>query len=161
MPLHFISEMRAMILLLKEKAEVMDMGDRKSLWEGNIIASPSRTFVLPATIRLVKGVKCVWRPTRFRKAVLFERDRMTCQYCGVHLRRDSVTIDHVLPKSRGGVTSWENCVTACHKCNKKKADCLPTEAGMRLLHKPTAPKLRMWNVGTWHEDWSSFVHRDA
>jgi 5-methylcytosine-specific restriction endonuclease McrA len=158
-PLHFISDTRALILLMKEKAEIVDMGGHVSLWNNIIVRSASKSHPVPATIRLLNRVNCVWKPSRFRKAILFERDRWECQYCGTKVRRDSATIDHVLPKSRGGATSWENCVTACKKCNKKKADLTPSEASMRLAKRPRAPKFRMWSVGTWHDDWNNFLNR--
>lgn len=160
MPLHFISDTRAIILLMKGKAEIMDVGDHLSIWNDIVMRSALKSHPVPATIRLLKKVNCVWKPTRFRKMILFERDKWECQYCGTKVRRDTATIDHVLPKSRGGLTSWDNCVTACKKCNKKKADYTPSEANMRLDKRPCAPKFRMWNVGTWNADWSCFINRD-
>ena len=160
MPLHFITDLRAIKLCIKGKAEIVDLGDHRSVWQGATFNTSTRSFEVPATIRLIDQVRFVWKPMRFRKAVLFERDMYECQYCGQSLRREQATIDHVLPKSRGGGTSWENCATACKKCNKKKADMTPSEAGMRLSRRPKAPKFKVWTIGVWHEDWASFVKRD-
>lgn len=77
---------------------------------------------------------------RLSRRNLFARDRDTCQYCGKHGVRSSLTIDHIIPKSRGGEDSWQNLVVACPACNLKKRDRTPEEAGMPLLRKPLAPR---------------------
>jgi 5-methylcytosine-specific restriction endonuclease McrA len=64
---------------------------------------------------------------------------MTCQYCGIKMNHSNVTIDHVKPRCRGGTTVWDNVVTACHPCNRKKADMTPDEAGLKLLRLPKRP----------------------
>jgi 5-methylcytosine-specific restriction endonuclease McrA len=71
---------------------------------------------------------------------LFERDDYTCQYCRNKMRTEDLTIDHIVPRSRGGKNSWDNLVLACIECNKKKQNRLPEEAGMRLIRKPVRPK---------------------
>ncbi len=75
---------------------------------------------------------------------LWKRDQFTCQFCGDQFTGRSLTIDHVLPRSRGGGTSWENCVAACSPCNSRKADRTPGEARMRLLKQPAVPT---WKAG--------------
>jgi len=80
----------------------------------------------------------------FSKRNVLKRDKYTCQYCGVQIK--DLTIDHVLPKSRGGATSWGNVVTACQECNHKKANRTPEEAGLTLKRKPVKPKLDVFTV---------------
>jgi len=85
-------------------------------------------------------------PTRigFNRQNLFRRDDHSCQYCGVDLPGNKLQIEHIMPRSRGGPTSWENCVAACDACNSRKADKTPREAGMRLKKTPTTPS---WKPG--------------
>lgn len=91
---------------------------------------------------------------------LFRRDRHTCQYCGRRPSSHSLSIDHVVPRSRGGRTSWENCVVACVRCNSRKADRLPHEVGLLLNRPPTRP---VWTpivdlpVGRLRDSWARFV----
>jgi 5-methylcytosine-specific restriction endonuclease McrA len=84
------------------------------------------------------------RGIKFSRPNLYRRDESTCQYCGDQLPHRKLTIEHILPRSRGGGTSWENCVAACSSCNSRKADKTPREAGMRLRSKPAAPR---WSPG--------------
>lgn len=97
----------------------------------------------------------------FTRRNLVRRDRMTCQYCGRRPGTAELSIDHVMPRSRGGETSWENCVLACVYCNRRKGSKLVHDAGMRLLTKPVAPQ---WSpifevAGAQQRDtWRRFVH---
>jgi 5-methylcytosine-specific restriction endonuclease McrA len=75
----------------------------------------------------------------YNRQNLFRRDKHSCQYCGVSLPSSELQIEHVMPRSRGGPTTWENTVAACDDCNSRKADKTPSEAGMRLRKKPAAP----------------------
>jgi len=95
----------------------------------------------------------------FSRRNLFKRDRFTCQYCGMQPKPDELTIDHVVPRSQGGETTWENCVLACFRCNHKKGNRTPDRANMRLKKTPSKP--------VWHpsytrypirvESWAKFV----
>ena len=91
---------------------------------------------------------------------LFRRDRHTCQYCGRKTATNELSIDHVLPRSRGGRTTWENCVLACTGCNRRKANRTPEEAGLRLLKRPDKPR---WSpllevpMGKVRQSWERFV----
>jgi hypothetical protein len=80
----------------------------------------------------------------FNRQNLFRRDQHSCQYCGVKLPDPKLQVEHVVPKSRGGSTTWDNCVAACKSCNAHKADRLPREAGMKLRKKPATPS---WKPG--------------
>jgi 5-methylcytosine-specific restriction endonuclease McrA len=163
-PLQFIDGARAIKLMLKGRAEVASgiMGE-PSVWE-DVVTSPSCGFRLPAVLRLKFYVtkKFHKKPPRFQKKVLFNRDSWSCQYCGIELCYALITVDHILPASRGGSTTWRNCVAACKKCNNGKGDKTPEEAGMRLLRQPTEPStLHYWDLNkstAWHDDWRLFVN---
>ncbi len=131
-PLHVCSIKRAVTLLMHEIAERIEDGTR-------MLHSPSTSIPVPSVIRLKRYVK---RPPRFHIAFnrrnVFRRDNHACQYCGHH--GGDLTLDHVVPRSRGGKNSWENIVTACRECNSKKRDRTPEEAKMRLLRQPYAPR---------------------
>ena len=134
-PLSVVSVRRAVVLLLKEKAEAIEVN-------GNIIRSEYLSFPLPLVIRLMYYVKiptnCISLPVT-RNSVL-RRDKYICQYCGqIYLRQD-LTLDHILPSSRGGKTTWENVTTACKKCNGRKGNRTPEEANMPLLTQPKRPR---------------------
>jgi len=159
-PLNFVSDVRALSLVVRGRAEVITVTDSPSTWDEKI-RTPSRDFEVPATIRLLSRVQRRWSAPRFRKKVLFNRDGWQCQYCCTNLDWHTITIDHVVPRSRGGATSWKNCVASCRKCNAKKGSKMLQDAGMRLVKIPSEPKVtHYWEVkGTslWHPDWNSFL----
>lgn len=160
-PLHFLSDMDAITLYYKGRAEIVfNMEGNRSEWDESF-NSPSTIIKIPATMRLLKRVNKRWKPPRFRKKVLFNRDGWKCQYCSVKLSWDVITIDHVMPSSRGGGTTWINCVSACKPCNKRKANRTPDEAGMNLLKAPAMPtSLHFWDAmksTDWHPDWAMFL----
>ena len=133
-PLNVVSVKRAVVLLLKEKAELVEAAQAK-------LHSESFSLPIPLVIRLVYFVKI---PRRIvlpvtRRGIL-SRDNYTCQYCGAMPSRRELTIDHVLPRSRGGKTTWENVVTACQKCNGRKGSRTPEEAHMKLRVWPKRPR---------------------
>jgi len=160
-PLHFIPDVEAFILVYKGSAEIVNFDGKLSVWEDEIFHSPGRDWQVPATIRLLTRVNKRWAPPRFRKKILFNRDSWKCQYCRDELNWSNITIDHVQPKSRKGGTSWKNCVASCKPCNKRKANKTPDEAGMPLLKVPTDPTpVHFWDLSKsthYHDDWSSFI----
>lgn len=137
-PLTIVPARRAVRLVLDDKAEVLEADPTR------LFRSATEQLPVPVVIRLVRFVHV---PRRFRRQVtntfLFARDEYRCQYCGRHRSelagRQFLTRDHVLPLSQGGDNSWGNVVTACSSCNNRKADRLPTQAGMRLLTQPAEP----------------------
>lgn len=133
-PLSVVSVQRAIVLLLKEKAEVVEAAQA-------VLRSERLAFHVPLVIRLVYYVRIPHRISLpvSRRAVLV-RDQYTCQYCGRQPGRQALTIDHVLPRSRGGKTRWENVVAACKQCNGKKGNRTPEEAGMMLQIPPAKPR---------------------
>ncbi len=134
-PLSIVSARRAVCLLLDEKAEMVEAD------EVAVIRSESLTVPIPAVVRLRYMVKAPRRRVAAvsRRAV-FARDDYRCQYCGS--RADS--IDHVVPRSRGGCDVWDNLAAACRPCNTRKRDRTPDEAGMRLLRPCHAPRATAW-----------------
>jgi 5-methylcytosine-specific restriction endonuclease McrA len=131
-PINVCTVRRAAVLLLKERAEIIEHAD----WS---LHAESLTLPRPVVIRLrtyVKIPRDAHRRKITRRAV-FARDRWTCQYCGHE--RGSLTVDHVIPRSRGGSSTWENIVTCCAPCNRRKGDRLPKHAGMSPRRKPRAP----------------------
>ena len=129
-PLNICQVRRAMVLLFRGKAEVLENG-RGSL---HTIAG---IFDIPSVIRLVYFIKRPRRHRRVTKLEVFNRDKYICQYCGWQGRE--LTIDHVIPRRRGGEHSWENVVCACIPCNRRKAGHTPAEAAMPLLNQPRSP----------------------
>ncbi len=129
---------------------------------GRLIRSPSLSIVAPDAIYLTSYDRLPRLEVVFNRANLFMRDQYTCQYCGRSVRNPKDrTIDHVVPRSRGGKTVWENVVLCCRKCNLKKGGRTPEEAGMKLLKKPEAPK---WKGLFWEKFpeekralWKSFL----
>lgn len=138
-PLSFIPVKRAVILVLKEKAEIIEGHVEKRFRSAN------REIPFPLVIRLVRYVHI---PRRFRSVVtntiLFARDQYTCQYCGrpkVDLKKsERLTREHVKPISRGGTDVWENVTTACSTCNHKKGNKLPFEVRMYPKNTPFEPR---------------------
>ena len=127
---------RAVVLLLKDKAELLERGG----WE---LHSENATLARPVVIRLVSYVH-VPRDAHRRKITrraVFARDGWTCQYCG---SRSNLTVDHVIPRSKGGSSSWENIVASCAPCNRRKGDRLPTQAGMHPRHAPRTPRAEIF-----------------
>lgn len=157
--------MDAVTLFYKGAAEVINgIEGTPAVWN-EFFRSPSTSIQVPATMRLKKYVNKRWKAPRFRKKVLFNRDNWKCQYCGVKLCWSNIEVEHVMPSSRGGATSWFNCVAACKPCNKRKRDQTPDEAGMPLLKRPVAPTaLHFWDAmksDSWHASWDSFIPKSG
>lgn len=133
-PLNVVSVKRAVVLLLKEKAELIEAAEAK-------LRAENFSLPVPLVIRLVYFVKIPRRVSLpvTRRGVL-SRDNYTCQYCGVAPPRKDLTVDHVVPRSRGGKSTWDNVVTACQKCNGRKGNRTPVEANMTLLARPQRPR---------------------
>lgn len=128
-PLCVVSSRRAVVLVLKEKAEIVHRN-------GTQFHSERRAFPVPTVIRLVHFVRVPFRATApLSRRAVFARDGHRCQYCG----RPAENLDHVVPRSRRGPHSWENVVASCRSCNARKGDHLPSECGMSPRHKPVAP----------------------
>lgn len=153
-PLNVVSVQRAIVLLLKDKAQLVEASEAR--WR-----SERRSLPVPLVIRLLAYVRLPhrWQLPVSRRGVLV-RDQMTCQYCGATPGRQALTIDHVVPRSRGGGRSWLNLVTACSPCNRRKGGRLPAEANMRLLREPFAPRilaLALVEPGPQQDRWAKYL----
>ena len=135
-PLGVVSERRALILVLNQRASTVEDSDR-------ILTYARGSITLPAVIRLNKFVKIPYRHTvPLSRRAIFARDGGRCVYC----ESAATSIDHVLPRSRGGDHSWENVVSACHRCNHVKADRTLKELGWRLRSIPREPVGAAWRI---------------
>ena len=135
-PLSVVSSRRATCLVLSDKAEMLEN-------DGRVIRSEKLSFPSPSVIRLRYMVKVPFvRRAALSRRAIFARDDHRCQYCGDH----ADSIDHVMPRSRGGEHSWENVAAACRSCNLDKRDRTPDEAGMRLATPCRAPRSSAWVI---------------
>jgi 5-methylcytosine-specific restriction endonuclease McrA len=125
------------------------------------IHTPTRAIRIPRVIQLVYYDRLPRREVRFTRRNIFFRDRNRCQYCGGTFAQRRLNLDHVVPLSRGGASSWENVVCACIECNSRKGCRTPDEAGMRLVRPPRRPAghpmLRAHWIGRGHEQWRTFL----
>ena len=123
-PIHLTTWKRALVLLMKGKAEC---------------AEKIENILIPKVI-ILKNYKAIpHTELPFSRENIFKRDEYTCQYCGKKLPGNELTLDHVYPKSRFGPDTWENIVACCKECNQYKAKRTPKEAGMKLLRRPARP----------------------
>lgn len=122
---------RAIVLIFRGKAEVLENSRGE-------IHSATAAFPIPSVIRLVYMVKRPRHQRKLTKQEVFNRDKYICQYCGCQTR--DLTLDHVVPRRAGGGHTWENMVSACRSCNRRKGGRTPEEAGMRLIQQPRAPR---------------------
>ncbi len=150
-PLNITSWRRAIVLVIKGKAEQVEHN-------GKLIY---HNLPLPTVIRLKHYVRVPYKEIPLTRRNILQRDSHTCQYCGY--AGDGLTLDHVLPRSRGGGDTWENMVTACVRCNVKKGNRTPREANMPLRNSPRRPHSSLYfevtrqvRSGT-HEEWKKYV----
>jgi 5-methylcytosine-specific restriction endonuclease McrA len=130
-----VSWQRAMLLLFNGKVEVVKESDR-------VVRTVSRTFRIPAVIRLIKFIRQIYRrEVPFSRKNILIRDSHVCQYCGREFSSSDLTIDHIIPKVQGGANEWANVVACCRSCNIRKGGRTPRQAGMRLERKPFKPTI--------------------
>ena len=130
-PLNVTSIRRGFILVIKGKAEVLRQD------ADNIVTSIGE-FVRPLIIRLLSYVRFKTKPVKLNRKRIFKRDNNECVYCG---SKRNLTIDHIIPRSRGGKNTWSNLVTCCSNCNLKKGNRTPEEASMRMNYKAYEPTI--------------------
>jgi 5-methylcytosine-specific restriction endonuclease McrA len=137
-PLCVVTVRRAVVLVLKDKAEIVARN-------GAELHSERRVIAVPSVIRLMHFVRVPYRSrVPLSRRAVFARDGHRCQYC-LHTAEN---IDHVVPRSRGGEHSWENVVASCRSCNARKEDRTLAESGLRLRRPPVAPHASLWVVAT-------------
>ena len=153
--LNFVSDVRAILMLTREKVDVI------SHWDDHTFNTPNVKLPIPSIIRLRSPIRRKHGPVRYHRIVVFRRDGWRCQYCGVTVSKRDATIDHVNPQCKGGRTNYKNCVTACRACNHKKAFKTPEEVGMALMSKLEMPNvLHLYNIDVrhgWHPSWDDFI----
>ncbi len=149
-PLMVCSVQRAFILVYLNKSELVRPAN------GHRLHTVTHSFAMPSVIRLNRYVRAPYKGVNLTRQNIFRRDNNECQYCGT---RKDLTLDHVLPSSKGGQHSWLNLVTACKRCNAKKGNYTPDEAGMQLLRKPYKPSYALFlrdNSGFGNE-WDEYL----
>ena len=149
---------RALNLLLSEKASMVENAAAR-------VHSARLILPLPEVIRLRRFIKLPYRPIPFSRKNILLRDGFCCQYCGEHHPADELTLDHVIPISRGGSDTWTNVVSACKRCNHKKGNSLPDEIGLKLIHRPRKPMLPTFLhmvrlMGEKREVWRKYLFYD-
>jgi len=130
-PLNICRARRAVVLVYRGKAEMLENGT-------GFIHSVGQIFSVPSVIRLAYMIKRPRPERKLTRLEVFNRDQYICQYCGKESRQ--LTLDHVIPRYRGGEHTWENVVSACIPCNRHKAGRTPEQAGMRLIRRPSPPR---------------------
>jgi 5-methylcytosine-specific restriction endonuclease McrA len=157
--IHVVNVRRAFVLLYRDLAEILDVRDGQfanysfARWlevsqmrsvqqapEDDWIRTVRCTIQVPRVVRLLDYDKIPRHSLRFNRRNLFARDGHCCQYCGQHLPASQLSIDHVIPRSRGGLTSWDNVVCCCLRCNSRKGGRTPHEARMKLIRTPAKPR---------------------
>ena len=133
-PLKVVDWRKAVTLWCQGKVEVIDVYERE-------VCSVSLALKLPSVIRLLRyiRIKRHFNLVPFSRANIYARDDYTCQYCGSGLPPDKLTFDHMIPVRYGGRKDWENIVTACERCNRRKGGRTPGEAGMAVIRAPRRP----------------------
>lgn len=132
-PIKVVSWQRAMTLWCQGRVEILETHDRE-------VRAVTFSFRLPSIVRLLRLVKVRnLHQVKFSRANIYLRDDYTCQYCAHRFEPEDLTFDHVVPVAQGGRRSWENIVTACVSCNRRKDARTPAEAGMTLLRPPRRP----------------------
>ncbi|HEV2493889.1 MAG TPA: HNH endonuclease [Terriglobia bacterium] len=128
-PINVTPVRRAVVLIIKGVATTEEE-------DGFFIHSARITFRIPSVIRLREFRRIPFQTRALSRKNIVMRDRSTCQFCGRVLPASELTLDHVIPRSRGGHTDWDNLVACCHRCNNLKGDRLPEEVGLKLLRPP-------------------------
>jgi len=181
-PINIISLKKALIKLVKNVAEIVTIeNERYSSWNftswaeiselrrdfeelgkyDEIIGLGGFTFIIPRIIRVLTYDRFFKHPIKLNRKNIFARDKCICQYCHKKFSPQNLSIDHIIPRSQGGQSIWENLVCSCYKCNSKKRDRTPTQAGMKLLkqpHRPASPPIIKLTIGDRkYKDWQSFI----
>jgi 5-methylcytosine-specific restriction endonuclease McrA len=165
-PIHVTTVVRALVLLWNDSARVVEPEEyRLYTWddwaaleaaaEAPCIRSARLRLRVPEVVSLTHYDRLPSTAVTFSRRNVAKRDHHTCQYCGAQPGGEAITIDHVVPRSQGGTSSWTNCVAACESCNARKADRTPEQAGLRLRKRPIRPEWKPFyasqgaRVGCW------------
>ena len=148
-PINVCAARRAIVLVLKGVA----MTEEEN---GHFLHAARLTIRVPSVIRLLEYRRIPHQTRALSRKNILLRDRSSCQYCGAVLGSSELTLDHVVPRSRGGLSTWENLVACCHNCNRRKGNQLPLEANMKLIREP-----RAFNLHTSRHIMRLLGHSDA
>jgi 5-methylcytosine-specific restriction endonuclease McrA len=181
MAVHIISVRRAFILLCKDLAEVVSLEDGQfatydfETWrevsefrskyfrqvDDDWVRTANSEIQVPRVIRLLSYEKLPRQTVKFNRRNIFARDHNQCQYCGKKFSTTELSLDHIVPRSQGGTSTWENIVCACINCNVKKGGRTPKQAHMTLIRKPEKPKrsplLNLKMTLTKYQSWKTFL----
>ena len=178
--IHVVGARRAFRLLCSERAEVVtqtgeqwetydfdswvELSQARHLFpaeDGDWIRTVNLTIRVPRIVRLLLFDRMPRRAVKFNRRNIFARDDSCCQYCGRRFPSSELSLDHVVPRSRGGLATWANIVCACTRCNARKGGRLPKEANMKLVRKPFKPKsspvVRLKIASPKYHSWKHFV----
>ncbi len=150
-PLCVVNAKKAIILVCLQKVEIIEKRD-------HLVRSQYQALPLPSVIRLISFIRVPKKRVELTRHNIFRRDRFQCQYCGTH--KGPFTIDHVVPKTHGGIDSWENLVCACVKCNNKKGSKILGKSNMVLLKTPKKPSYLFYIqhfFGVHEECWKPYL----
>jgi hypothetical protein len=171
-PVHVTSVRRAVCLLYQGIAKAVDhqyrtfdfnsWSDLAAVRDDDTISLVDGVIRVPRVILLIGYDRVPKRQVRFSRFNVFSRDNNTCQYCGEKLPRSELNLDHVIPRSQGGLSTWENMVCSCFTCNRVKGGRMPEEASMRLIRKPFRPEwtpfmLETFSFKRYHE-WRPYLN---
>lgn len=171
-PVHITTLKRAFCMLYQGIAKAIDKEyktfDFKS-WatlsaatHDETIGIVGRVIRVPRVIVLITYDHLPKRGIRFSRLNILLRDKHMCQYCGKRLQRNKLNLDHIIPRSKGGLTTWENVVTSCHDCNRRKGGRTPKEAGIKLIHQPfkpaSVPFFDLSQHSVRYEAWKPFIN---
>lgn len=155
-PLTFIPERKSIKLFIANKADVINSWNYKINFEKGF-------FYLPSILKLNNSYRKPFYKSTFNRDSIIKRDKKTCQYCNLKLCSNEITIDHIIPLSKGGQNSFTNCVVACRPCNDYKADLPLDKCGLKLLKLPQDPGYSVIytlpsSYKNWNNNWSNFVN---
>ena len=171
LPVHVTSVRRAFSLLyqglaraVNEQYETFDFDSWRALSvavHDESVGTVVGLIRVPRVILLIAFDRIPKRHVRFSRLNIYARDRNTCQYCGRHYARSELNLDHMIPRSRGGRSTWENVVCSCLECNRRKGGRTPAQAGLRLIRKPFRPRwtpvLGVLGGRDGHPEWRPFL----
>lgn len=154
-PINLCNVKRAIILVFKGTAVVLEKNHHK-------LSSAKKSFDVPSVIRLSKYIQIPFKKVELTRKNILIRDKNTCQYCGDIFPALELTIDHIIPKAKGGQTRWDNVVACCKVCNNKKGKMSSWEAGMPLIKKPSVPNYIYFlhiirYFGNNHQEWMKYL----
>ena len=170
-PVHITSVRRAFCLLYQGLARAVDeqyrtfdfdsWSELSASLHDDAVGLVNRVIRVPRVILLVAYDRVPKRHVRFSRFNVFARDKNTCQYCGRKFPRSELNLDHVVPRSQGGTSTWENVVCSCHLCNRKKGGRSPEEARMRLIRSPRRPEWTPFTMETFsfkrYKEWHPYL----